>query len=188
MGNYRFVKHNTKEYCYQISSFLFYCMIFLYSVGLWWVISQICKRWNSLYVYMKMIYTDTERLGLPCIASLTCLFWSLKNSPLFSITCSSVNWAYGCSLHRVRISHRVTPNAHTSLAMVNLPCRNRHGQTDASLRRRYIWVHQSYQKDALPGHPADGEHSSSLYAVVISTIQVSAHAKVRDLDGVICAH
>ncbi len=55
------------------------------------------------------------------------------------------------------------------------------------------WPHKfdskkTYQKDAFPRHPADGEHCSSLYAVVISTVQVPAHAEVGDLDGVICAH
>lgn len=68
-----------------------------------------------------------EHLGRTLMASylsitLTCRFWSLKNSPVFSITCSSVSWEYGCSLQKLSISHSVTPKAHTSLAVVNLPC------------------------------------------------------------------
>lgn len=104
--------------------------LYYYFGGLWWF-PRSCTVWK-----VKVIYTDTGRLGLSemrvitvVCSCLTCLFWSLNNSPVFSITCSSVNWAYGCSLHKVRISHRVTPNAHTSLAMVNLPCRNTDGQT-----------------------------------------------------------
>lgn len=97
---------------------------------------------NSIAVHESYLHryrkTWLAIIMITRISSLTCLFWSLKNSPLFSITCSSVNWAYGCSLHRVRISHRVTPNAHTSLAMVNLPCGNTHGQTDVSLRCRIL--------------------------------------------------
>ena len=53
----------------------------------------------------------------------TCLFWSRKNSPVFSMTCSSLSWEYGCSWQKVSISHTVTPKAHTSLAVVNLPWR-----------------------------------------------------------------
>lgn len=30
--------------------------------------------------------------GNACVHALTCRFWSLKNSPVFSITCSSVSW------------------------------------------------------------------------------------------------
>lgn len=47
---------------------------------------------------------------------------------------------------------------------------------------------ESHQEDALPGHPADGQHGSALDAVVISTVQVPAHAKVSDLNGVVLAH
>lgn len=60
-------------------------------------------------------------LLLPCTLFHTCRPWSLKNSPVFSITCSSDSWEYGCSWQKVKVSHSVTPNAHTSLAVVNFP-------------------------------------------------------------------
>lgn len=40
----------------------------------------------------------------------------------------------------------------------------------------------SHHEDALPRHPADGQHGSALDPVVISGVQVPAHAKVGDLD------
>lgn len=42
---------------------------------------------------------------------------------------------------------------------------------------------ESHQQDALPGHPAYGQHGAALDAVVVAAVQVSAHAEVRDLDG-----
>ena len=36
-------------------------------------------------------------------------------------TFASLWLSYGCSRAKVKISHRVTPNAHTSLFVVNLP-------------------------------------------------------------------
>lgn len=47
---------------------------------------------------------------------------------------------------------------------------------------------ESHQEDALPGHPADGQHGSALNTIVISAVQVPAHAKVSDLNGVVFAH
>lgn len=72
----------------------------------------------------KVTREDVRRLETAGagVASLTCLPWFLKNSPVLSMTCSSDSRLYGCSLHRVKISHSVTPNAHTSLAVVNFPC------------------------------------------------------------------
>lgn len=40
----------------------------------------------------------------------------------------------------------------------------------------------SHHEDTLPGHPADWQHGSALDPVVISSIQVPAHAKVSYLD------
>lgn len=45
-----------------------------------------------------------------------------------------------------------------------------------------------YQQDALPGHPADGEHRPALDAVVVPTVEVPAHPKVGNLDGVVLPH
>ncbi len=39
----------------------------------------------------------------------------------------------------------------------------------------------SYHEDALPCHPANRQHSSSLYPVVIASIEVPAHAKISYL-------
>lgn len=47
--------------------------------------------------------------------------WSRKNSPAFSMTCSSVSCPKGWARHSISTSHRVTPKAHTSLAVVNFP-------------------------------------------------------------------
>lgn len=78
---------------------------------------------NSSYIFNRSATYRAEHsqwLGVfLCVG--TCLPWSLKNSPALSITCSSVRFEYGCSLQTLNISHRVTPNAHTSLAVVNLP-------------------------------------------------------------------
>lgn len=46
----------------------------------------------------------------------------------------------------------------------------------------------THQQDALPGHPADGEHCSALDPVVVPTVQVSAHAKISYLDSVVLPH
>lgn len=46
----------------------------------------------------------------------------------------------------------------------------------------------SYQEDAFPGHPTDGQYSSSLDPVVIPTVEIPAHAKVCNLDGVVVPH
>lgn len=54
-------------------------------------------------------------------SALTCRPWSLKNSPAFSMTCSSVSCPKGWDLQSISTSHRVTPKAHTSLAVVNFP-------------------------------------------------------------------
>lgn len=40
----------------------------------------------------------------------------------------------------------------------------------------------SHHEDTLPGHPADWQHSSALDPVVVSRIQVPAHAEVSYLD------
>lgn len=40
----------------------------------------------------------------------------------------------------------------------------------------------SHHEDTLPGHPAYWQHSSALDPVVISSVQVPAHAKVSYLD------
>lgn len=57
--------------------------------------------------------------GLP--SALTCRPWSRKNSPAFSMTCSSVSCPKGWARQSISTSHRVTPKAHTSLAVVNFP-------------------------------------------------------------------
>ncbi|KAG7265203.1 hypothetical protein CRUP_030317 [Coryphaenoides rupestris] len=54
-----------------------------------------------------------------------------QNSPVFSMTCSSLSWEYGCSWQKVSISHTVTPKAHTSLAVVNLPWEQDKQQSNA---------------------------------------------------------
>lgn len=54
-------------------------------------------------------------------SSLTCRPWSRKNSPAFSMTCSSVSCPKGWALQSISTSHRVTPKAQTSLAVVNFP-------------------------------------------------------------------
>lgn len=56
--------------------------------------------------------------------------WSRKNSPAFSMTCSSVSCPKGWARQSISTSHRVTPKAHTSLAVVNFPwqCRNKTGK------------------------------------------------------------
>lgn len=46
----------------------------------------------------------------------------------------------------------------------------------------------SDQKNALPGHPADGQHGSALDTVVVSAIQVPAHPEVCNLDGVVLSY
>lgn len=46
----------------------------------------------------------------------------------------------------------------------------------------------SDQKNALPGHPADGQHRSALDTVVVSAIQVPAHPEVCNLDGVVLSY
>lgn len=43
----------------------------------------------------------------------------------------------------------------------------------------------AHQQDALPWHPAYRQHGSALDAVVVPTVQVSAHAKVSDLYRVV---
>ena len=43
----------------------------------------------------------------------------------FAMTFSSEDDSYGCSLAKVRTSHIVTPNDHTSLFVVNLPWRSK---------------------------------------------------------------
>lgn len=55
----------------------------------------------------------------------TCRPWSLKNSPAFSMTCSSVSCPKGWDLQSISTSHKVTPKAHTSLAVVNFPWHTR---------------------------------------------------------------
>jgi len=45
-----------------------------------------------------------------------------------------------------------------------------------------------YQQDALPRHPAYGQHRPALDAVVVAAVQVSAHAEVGDLYRVVLAH
>lgn len=49
-------------------------------------------------------------------------------------------------------------------------------------------VCRPYQEDAFPGHPTDGQHGSSLDTVVIPAVEIPAHAKVRNLDGVVVSH
>lgn len=44
------------------------------------------------------------------------------------------------------------------------------------------------QQYALPGHPSYRQHGPALDAVVVSAVQVPAHAKVSDLDGVVLPH
>ena len=58
---------------------------------------------------------------LPAPSALTCRPWSRKNSPAFSMTCSSVSCPKGWVRQSISTSHRVTPKAHTSLAVVNFP-------------------------------------------------------------------
>lgn len=43
----------------------------------------------------------------------------------------------------------------------------------------------SYQQDTLPSHPADWQYSPALDPVVITTVQIPAHAKIGNLDGVV---
>lgn len=45
----------------------------------------------------------------------------------------------------------------------------------------------SHHEDTLPGHPADRQHGSALDPVVVSSIQVPAHAKVGYLDVTLTA-
>lgn len=46
----------------------------------------------------------------------------------------------------------------------------------------------THQQDALPGHPADGQHSSALDPVVVSSVEIPTHAKISNLYGVILTH
>lgn len=48
-------------------------------------------------------------------------------------------------------------------------------------------THSSHHEYTLPGHPADWQHSSALDPVVVPSIQVPAHAKVRYLDVALTA-
>lgn len=50
------------------------------------------------------------------------------------------------------------------------------------------WAWPAHQQDALPGHPADGQHRTALDAVVVPTVQVPAHPEVGNLDGIVLAH
>lgn len=45
----------------------------------------------------------------------------------------------------------------------------------------------AHHEDALPGHPSYRQHSSALDPVVVSSVQVSAHAEVGDLDVTLSA-
>lgn len=50
---------------------------------------------------------------------------------------------------------------------------------------RHYWMHTfpfSHHEDTLPGHPAYRQHSSALDPVVVSSVQVPAHAKISYLD------
>lgn len=46
----------------------------------------------------------------------------------------------------------------------------------------------THQQDALPGHPANGQDGPALDPVVVSSVQVSAHAEVGDLYCVVLTH
>lgn len=55
---------------------------------------------------------------------------------------------------------------------------NHHKPTDAQTHTFLF----SHHEDTLPGHPAYWQHSSALDPVIVSSIQVPAHAKVSYLD------
>lgn len=46
----------------------------------------------------------------------------------------------------------------------------------------------THQQDALPGHPADGQNGPALDPVVVSSVQVSTHAEIGYLYGVVLTH
>lgn len=46
----------------------------------------------------------------------------------------------------------------------------------------------SHQQDALPWHPAYWQHCPALDAIVVTAVQISAHAKVGYLDGEVFAY
>lgn len=41
----------------------------------------------------------------------------------------------------------------------------------------------SHHKDALPGHPPDGQHCPALHTVIVPGVEVPAHAKVGNFDS-----
>ena len=61
---------------------------------------------------------------------------------------------------------------------------------DVFPERLASWVMQvstrgPHQQNAFPRHPAYGQHGSALDAIVIAAVQVPAHAKVSNLNGVV---
>ena len=42
----------------------------------------------------------------------------------------------------------------------------------------------TYQQEAFPCHPPDGQHCLAFNSVVISAVEAATHAKIRDLDCV----
>lgn len=49
--------------------------------------------------------------------------------------------------------------------------------------RKWSLCYLTHQQDALPGHPAYGEHRPALDAVVVAAVQVSAHPEISNFDG-----
>lgn len=47
---------------------------------------------------------------------------------------------------------------------------------------------RTHQKDALPCHPADGQDSTALDAVVVGAVEAAGHAEVGDLDAEVVTH
>lgn len=61
--------------------------------------------------------------------------------------------------------------------------RKLNGTTDLKRQPELPALPASHHEDALPGHPADGQHRSALHTVIVPSIEVPAHAEVGDFDG-----
>lgn len=69
-------------------------------------------------------------------------------------------------------------HTHTKKRAIHFPYENANGSSIHTGLKRTLTHHEN----TLPGHPSDRKHSPPLDPVVISSVQVPAHAEVCDLD------
>ena len=106
-----------------------------------------------------------------------------------ALTFSSAAASCGCSLAKVRISQRATPNDHTSLLLVYTSCQAGRMKNKTIVIRVVDNRAKTYQEEGLPCHPSERDKlAAGSKRGVVGGIERSRHPTLADLHSMAREH